>query len=314
MIETSNILGSFSDKHARLFDEQTILIQHKLLETGLFSEEALGGLIDRCKPEDYIVSTMGTNKEVKEWRNGEIVGISGLEVIQAIKNGRMWLNLHRIMDRDPVYQKVLDQIFSEFEGKIPGLKTFRRNMTLLISSPNIQVYYHADIQGQSLWQLAGRKRVYVYPPTPAFIAPESIEKVLLRETEEEVPYESWYDEYAEVYELEAGQMIHWPLYAPHRVENLDCMNISVTTEHWTQTIWNSYAVYFGNGVLRRTTGLNKFSTVPQGMHVYPKAAASLLWKRLKLQKAREFKHVIDFRVDPSAKDGLVTIDPYELAA
>jgi len=107
MIETSNILGNFGDKHARLFDEQTILIQHKLLETGLFSEEALGGLIDRCKPEDYIVSTM---------------------------------NLHRIMDRDPVYQKVLDQIFSEFEGKIPGLKTFRRNMTLLISSPNIQVY------------------------------------------------------------------------------------------------------------------------------------------------------------------------------
>lgn len=314
MVETPEILGDFTDKHARLFDEQTILVQHKLLDTGLFSEEALGGLIDRCKPEDYIVSTMGNDKTVNEWRNGEIVGISGLEVIQAIKNGRMWLNLHRIMDRDPVYQKVLDQIFKEFEGKIPGLKTFRRNMTLLISSPNIQVYYHADIQGQSLWQLSGRKRVYVYPSTPAFISAESIEKILLRETEEEVPYETWYDEYADVYELEPGQMVHWPLYAPHRVENLDCMNISVTTEHWTKTIWNSYAVNFGNGVLRRTTGLNQLSTTPEGLHIYPKAAASLLWKRLKIQKAREFKHLIDFRVDPEAENGLVTIEPYEIAA
>ncbi|MEP2943733.1 MAG: hypothetical protein ABJL18_07370 [Hyphomicrobiales bacterium] len=311
---SDRFLPDFEAKHKKLYDKNTILLNHRLADSGLFTEEAIGKLIERCNKEDYIVATMGYNKEVKEWRNGEIGDLSGLEVIEAIRKGRMWMNIHRIMDRDPQYQVVLDKIFGELIDYMPAFKTFKRNMTLLISSPKIQVYYHADIQGQSLWQISGKKRVYVYPATDAFISDDSIEKVLLRETEEEVPYETWFDDYAEVYDLEPGQMVHWPLYAPHRVENQDCLNISVTTEHWTREIWNSYVVNYGNGVIRRTLGLQNFSQRPEGFHVYPKAAACLLWKKIKIAKAREFKHTIDFRVDPRADQGLVDIDPYEIAA
>lgn len=313
-IESGSILSNFEDRHKKLFDKHTVNLQHKLADTGLFTEESIARLIDGCEPDHYNITSMGYDKNVLEWRSGEIGSLSGQEVIESIRKGRMWMNLHRIMDRDPKYQAVLDKIFNEFEGLIPGLKTFKRNMTLLISSPNIQVYYHADIQGQSLWQIAGKKRVYVYPASDAFISSESIEKVLLRETEEEVPYEQWFDDYAEVYDLEPGQMVHWPLYAPHRVENYDCMNISVTTEHWTRDIWNAYAVNFGNGVLRRTLGLQSLSQTPEGMHVYPKAAASLLWKRLKLQRDQQFKQEINFRVDPQADKGMIDIDPYVRAA
>lgn len=310
----NEIMPDFSDKHKKLFDRNTLTITHRLADTGLFTEDAIARLIERCDPKDYIISTMGYDKAILEWRTGEIGKLSGLEVIDAIRKGRMWMNLHRIMDRDPQYQTVLDKIFNEFESHMPELKTFKRNMTLLISSPNIQVYFHADIQGQTLWQISGKKRVYVYPATQAFISKESIEKILLRETEEEVPYEPWFDEYAEVYDLEPGQMAHWPLYAPHRVENQDCMNISITTEHWTREIWNSYVINYGNGVLRRTLGLQNLSTNPDGLHVYPKAAASLIWKKAKIAKKREFKHKVDFRVDPAAENGMIDIEPYETAA
>lgn len=308
------ILPEFEDKHKELYDKHTILLNHRLADTGLFTEEAIAKLIERCDPEHYNINTMGYDKAVLEWRAGEIGDLSGQEVIEAIRKGRMWMNIHRIMDRDPQYQVVLDKIFGELVSHMPEFRTFKHNMTLLISSPKIQVYYHADIQGQSLWQISGKKRVYVYPATDTFISGESLEKVLLRETEEEVPYEPWFDEYAEVYDLEPGQMVHWPLYGPHRVENQDCMNISVTTEHWTREIWNSYAVHYGNGVMRRTLGLKKFSRQPEGLHVYPKAAASLLWKKIKIDKAREFKHKVDFRVDPKAKNGMVDIEAYEKAA
>ncbi len=313
MLEQS-LLTNWQDKHAKLFDNHTILLTHKLNQTGLFTEDALAQLIDRCEPQHYNINTMGYDKNLLEWRAGEIGDLTGKQVIEAIRKGRMWMNLHRIMERDLEYKRVLDNIFDELEEKVPNLKTFKRNMTLLISSPNIQVYYHADIQGQSLWQLSGRKRVYVYPPTETFLSAKSLEKILLRETEEEVPYEPWFDDYAEIYDLEPGQMAHWPLYAPHRVENYDCLNISITTEHWTRDIWNAYAVNYGNGVLRRTLGFKNLSQNSSGFHIYPKAAAALLWKKLKLDQRNQFSHKVDFRVDLGAEKGMVDIAPYEKAA
>ena len=54
-----------------------------------------------------------------------------------------------------------------------------RNAGILISSPNAQVYYHADLPGQSLWQIRGTKRVYIYPPVAPFLTPEQIERIIL---------------------------------------------------------------------------------------------------------------------------------------
>ncbi|WP_209010713.1 hypothetical protein [Labrenzia sp. PHM005] len=308
--QNNDIIADWQDKHSMLFDRHNVKLKHRLAETGLFSEEALGKLIDKLPLQHYTLNTMGHDKNVKEWRHGEIGNLSGQEVIDCIRNGRLWINVFRIMDIDPQYEKVLNQIFSEFESRVPGLKTFMRNMTLLVSSPKIQVYYHADIQGQSLWQLHGKKRVYVYPISEAFLTEESIEKILMQETEEEVPFKPWFDDYAEVHDLEAGEMMHWPLYGPHRVENHDCLNISVTTEHWTRDIRHEFAVRYGNGVLRRTLGLKGLSTEPKGWQVYPKAAAALAWKRLKLEKKRKVQRMIDFRLDPSTELGYVDIEPY----
>src|SRR5690606_36063168 len=112
--------------------------------------------------------------------------------------------------------------------------------------PNMSVPYHADIQGQSLWQIEGVKRVYLYPRSETFLPSTSVEKILLRETTETMAYEPWFDDYATVVDLKPGQMVTWPLYAPHRVANHDCLNIPVTMEHWTKEIWNAYAVHYGN--------------------------------------------------------------------
>ena len=308
--QNTGVLSGWQEKHSLLFDRQNIKLNHRLRETGLFTEEAIGRLIEKASAKQYTLNTMGHDKGVNEWRHGEIGELSGQDVINTIRNGRVWLNVFRIMDIDPAYDRVLNQIFDEFEMLVPSLNTYNRNITLLISSPNIQVYYHADIQGQSLWQLEGKKRVYVYPVCDALLSEQSIEKILMHETEEEVPYQSWFDEYAAVHDLEPGQMMHWPLFGPHRVENHDCLNISVTTEHWTREIRNTYVVRYGNGVLRRTLGLDGLSTDSKGWHVYPKAAAMLAWKRLKFEKARKVDRTVDFRLDPMSENGFCDVEPY----
>ncbi len=95
------------------------------------------------------------------------------------------------------------------------------------------------------------------PDSDVFMSSKSIEKILLRETNEDMPYRTWFDDYATTFDLKPGEMLTRRR-STHRIRSkiTDCaFDISVTMEHWTKSIWNSYAVHYGNGVLRRTLGL-----------------------------------------------------------
>ena len=185
---------------------------------------------------------------------------------------------------------------------MPNFRTTKRNIVILISSPNAKVFYHCDIQGQTLWQIEGVKRLHIYPRAEAFISPLTIEQLLLRDRDD-MDYADWYDDFAKVIDLNPGEMLSWPLYAPHRVTNHDCLNISISMEHWTQAVWNSYAVHYGNGVFRRTLGLRNGSTRDHGMHVYPKAAAAFLWKKLGRQAKGDLVKERVFRIDATSPTG-----------
>ena len=307
MVMQADIISNWENRHESLFGVELVKLNHRLIETGLFSREALGRVIERCPAEHLGLRAMGTEIDDPKRMEGELGGASGMEAIEAIEKGRMWMNIRRVMDWAPEYRKLLDEVFGEFEARMPGFRTFKRNLGVLISSPNANVFYHADIQGQSLWQIEGSKSVYIYPRSEIFITPENVEKILLRETAEDMPYEKWFDDYATHVDLKPGEMVTWPLYAPHRVKNHDCLNISVTMEHWTKQIWNSYAVHYGNGVLRRTIGLKKGSTRDHGLHVYPKAGAAFLWKKLGKQITGDVVKQRDFRIDAKSPNGRASL-------
>jgi hypothetical protein len=306
----TSILNGWNATMSDRFGKDTILFNHRLRETGLFTEEALADLIERYPAEHYNINTMGFDPANPVWREGEVGDVSGADTIAAIKKGRMWLNMRKVAEVDAEYRKVLNQIFAEFEGVIPGLKTFKHNLGILVSSPKVQVFYHADVPGQSLWQIEGVKRVYIYEPREPFLSKESLEGIIMGLTEEEIPYRKSFDDEAAVVDLEPGQALTWPLNGPHRIENHDCLNISVTTEHWTNTIRNSYAVNYANGILRRKFGMTGMNAEPSGMHVYPKAAMTLAWKKLNLGRAEKFVRKVDFRVNPESPAGIVDIPAY----
>jgi hypothetical protein len=307
MTMNRDIIADWQPHHQMLFGQHAILLRHRLAETGLFTREALGRVIERCPKHEFGLESVTMQSERPLRIYGELGGASGVEAIAAIEKGRMWMNIRRVMDWAPEYRDLLDTIFAEFEARMPGFRTFKRNIGILISSPNAFVPYHADIQGQSLWQISGVKRVFVYPRSDVFMRPQNVEKILLRETTEDMPYQPWFDDYATVFDLRPGEMLTWPLYAPHRVRNHDCLNISVTMEHWTRPIWNSYAVHYGNGVLRRTVGLQNTSTSDHGLHVYPKAAAAFLWKKMGRQISGDVVKQRNFRIDAGSENGRADI-------
>lgn len=299
-----DLIANWQDRHARLFGAHPIVLKHRLIETGLFDKPVLERLIERCPPEELGLVDRKTENGVQITRQGRLGTASGAEAIAAIEKGRIWMNIRRVMDWAPEYADLLDKVFAEFEARMPGFSTFKRNLGVLISSPGAKVFYHADIQGQSLWQISGVKTVRIYPNDDIFAPAESIEKILLRETTEDMTYEPWFDEYARAIELHPGEMATWPLYAPHRVDNGDMLNISVTMEHWTGPIRNTYAAHYGNGVLRRTVGLKNGSTADYGAHIYPKAALAVMWKKLGRQTRGEVDKAVGFAIDGAAANGI----------
>jgi hypothetical protein len=307
MTMPKDIIANWEPRHETLFGTHVVTLKHRLADSGLFTREALGKLIERCPTSELGLVSRSTDKDNPERLNGTLGDASGLEAIAAIEKGKMWMNIRRVMDWAPEYRDLLNKVFDEFERRVPSLETNKHNLGVLISSPNAKVYYHADIQGQSLWQIEGSKTVYVYPTTEVFAPELSIEKILLRETDEDMAYQPWYDDFATAVELNPGDMVTWPLYAPHRVANHDVLNISVTMEHWTKPIWNAYAVRYGNGVLRRTLKLNRLSTRDRGLGVYPKAVAAFAWKKLGRQIKGDVNPVKSFRIDATAPEGRVAI-------
>ena len=269
------IFSEWHEKHTRLWGKQPLRFKHTLHTSELFSLETLAALIDRYPREHYSLMSVGARNERRLWAENSREEMSGAQIIAAICKGRFWLNLRRTNDIDPRYAEFLDQMFEEIGGRIKDQDGFpMRSLGILISSPTAHVYYHADLPNQSLWQIRGRKRVYIYPPADPFITGEDLERISIQEVEVDMPYFDWYDEHAAVFELVAGEMLHWPLNAPHRVENLGELNISVSTEYWSTESSRRYRLNMANGALRHILKL-----APRGRATSGPAfiAKSLLW-------------------------------------
>lgn len=310
----TQILTSWQPHHATLFGQHTLHLTHQAHASGLFTDDALARLIERSPREAYHVNTMDNRvHNPRSRREGEIAGLSGKDALAAVRTGNLWINIQRPGETDPAYQELLDTLYAELEARVPGLKTYKQKMTILISSPKVTVYYHCDIPGQTLWQVRGEKRVYLYPNAAPFLTPQAMEKIVLGQAHEtDMPFQPWYDDYAQVVDLKPGEMLHWPLNAPHRVVNADCLNVSFTTEHWTDELRSIYAMNFANGILRKTFGMQRLSRSTRGPAYMGKLALAGAVKAAGLHKRREKPFKIDFAVDPSAPGGFRDIAAYGL--
>jgi len=64
---------------------------------------------------------------------------------------------------------------------------------------------------------------------------DGLEKIALGRGVEKIPYEPAFDTYAKVFTLLPGHMISWPHLVPHKVENGNCLNVSLSLEAVTMS-------------------------------------------------------------------------------
>lgn len=278
---------------------QTILsAKHDYGSNDLFDDDGLARLIDLYPRQSLDIWTFGSNREGENPAlRGRAPKMSGREIMEAVKHGEIWLNLRRVNLELDELKPIADEIFGSLEDA-SGQRVRKRDMGLLISSPKVHVHYHLDIPLVTLVQLRGHKRVWIYPTDPEFAPPEYIEDIVHMEREEDVPYRHAFDRRARVFDLKPGMAVTWPQLAPHRVENANCVNVSLSCEFMTlPSLINANAIYT-NALLRKSVGLRPPAQNGMTPLSFGKAAFAAMHKVSTRRVPRSSPTPVSFELDP----------------
>ncbi len=307
-----SLLDQWSREDFRTVEEGVLVARHKLADSGLFTDEALAEIIDSYPVTDLSVNTMGVEPCVFDWREGDRNGVDGETLIALVRRGRLWINCRNMLVNQPRYAQAIHSLFDDIEANKPGFRAEQRTANLLISSPGAWVPYHVDMPVNMLWHIRGKKRVWVYPyHDNRFASPLVLGKVCAGEWSEEIPYDPSFDRYALVFDAEPGQVITWPQLAPHRVENLDGLNVSLSTEHKNARAKRRINVHTANNWLRKKGRVGDASIGVDGVAAHAKQwlARGLRYAaKFTGQSKPGFTYPKTFVVDPSAEHGYRLLD------
>lgn len=281
------------------FGKSTINATHTLHENAVFDDAGLASLLDEYPREDLGIWTFGDHGE------GEAPAIkgcapdaTGAEIMEAVRRGTIWLNLRRANCEIDALQPIADEIFGSL-AEATQRKLRKQDMGLLISSPNVHVHYHLDIPLVALFQLRGEKRIWLYPADEEHAPSDHVEGIVHMLKEEGLPFSEQFDARATVIDLKPGMALTWPQTAPHRVQNADCVNVSLSCEYMTlPALIQANAIYM-NGVLRRQYGMKP--SRPKGLSAgaFSKAAMARAVKLVARKSVAKSPTPVTFKIDLS---------------
>jgi hypothetical protein len=284
-----------------VWGQQPVRFRHRLDSLDTFSDGYLAKMIETAAPRTLAIHADG-GADPSSWPVVSRGNASGAELLEAISRGTLWLNLDGVSEWDTRFAELAHLLFAELRAQLPGLDVVKRKLGVLVSSPRATVHYHVDVPGQAIWQVRGGKRFIVYPNNEPFLRQAELEEAVRSATYGVASYQSWYEEYAQPHDLGPGDALHWPLNGPHRIENADALSVSLTTEYWTPAIRRSYAMNYGNGLLRRC-GWRPRSTATSGPAFYAKVGLTAGYRLSGLQDKLGYQRVPSMVLDPEAPTG-----------
>ena len=312
------LINNWTDENRSQYGKETMSVPHSLNATGLFTDEALAIMLDRHPRHLIDVLAVPHGHEYQEYQDQQLTvdfrGADGKTLVKAAQAGDIWINVREVMNRQPAYKAVLDQLHSELEDKA-GANKDRRNCRggILISSPTARTPYHSDPTMTHLWHIRGHKRAYVYPMTQAFLPDSAFEAIVLGEVSEDVPYSPEFDKAAFVADLTGGEMISWPHRSPHRVENVTFC-VSMVMEFSTRESAFINAGMLTNGLLRRRFGQQPSWEQASQFERVCKSAAGRVLRKLGAHKGFKRTDLVRFKLDPTAQGFLQMVaQPYQRA-
>lgn len=303
------IISNWTDEHTRKFQNETLRVNHDLISTGLFSDEALSELLDK-HPKDQLDVCAISNHPIYQhkFRTGDVRDVDGKTLIEAVKAGTIWMNLRKAMNVHPEYNAVLNRMYGEIVT-LTGMKPINARGGILISSPAAKVPLHFDATETVLWHIRGQKKLILYPHTDSILPDEEYESFMYKTSEDYLPHDPSMEDVAESFDLQEGEMITWALNRPHRVENQSYC-VSVTTEYSTHESSVKNAGMYTNAVLRQKLGMTPSWTSASQPEKYIKAGVGKVLRKIGVLDSLQPEDMVSFTVDKAVPGFVRDVEPY----
>ncbi len=166
----------------------------------------------------------------------------------------MRIRLSGVQAYDKEYQSLLEQILEEVDG-LSGFALRREigwsSMTILLSSPGMTTPYHIDHQSNLLFQLRGRKNVYILDSRDRRVVSDATIERYYGGDKHAADYRDELQGQAAICELTPGVAVHNPSLGPHWVTNENEVSVSVSVNYSLRESEGSARVYQVNRYLRR---------------------------------------------------------------
>jgi len=295
------------------FGNVPMVNNHEYHKRTLFDKEELVALLEDYPRKWLQAFTMGEDpRRPDQWSCVDIAEhTTGEDLWRAVENGRLWLNITHIEEVSNEYKDLIEGMYKHLDENCPHLQNPVANYsTLLISSPGAQVYYHLDAEPNMLWHLRGQKRLWVYPDMDTSLVPQNLlEDIYAGEIDENLPYETKFDERAQEFLLSPGDVASWPHNGPHRLQNVD-MNVSLATSYYTPTIYKRQYVQLANRFILRNMGIENRSMAEDGLIPSLKRFTFRAVNKIRPfpRKDRAATYITDLQVDPDSEFGIKKLD------
>jgi hypothetical protein len=235
------------------FNRHAFIVRHNLSGDPLFSLPRLIELSKRL-PEKYVAYNAGDVSVAEGLYRGPRNGLSIEETIRRIEECRSWMVL-KFVETDPEYRELLDGCLDEVgrlsEPLAPGMG--KREGFIFISSPRSITPFHIDPEYNFLLQIRGKKRIDIFDPSDrTVLSEEELERFYAANSDEvNIRFKEEYRPRSKAFELSPGEGLHFPVTAPHWVENGDEVSISFSITFETPACERRSIIYTTNERLRR---------------------------------------------------------------
>ncbi len=216
------------------FNRRPFTIGHHLADHPLF---ALPRLIElsQALPEGRVEYNSGKLPVSQDPHATPRNGLSIADTIQRIEECNSWMVLKNV-ELDEEYSDLLNSCLAEVrqlsDHVSPGMK--HRAGFIFISSPGSVTPYHIDPENNFLLQIRGNKIVHMFPQDDREILTEANLEGFFCGGHRNLPYETWYDQRSEQFVLNPGNGLHFPVAAPHWVQNGTEVSISFSITFQTK--------------------------------------------------------------------------------
>jgi len=234
-----------------LFNRRPFKIGHHLADHPLFELPRLVEL-SRQLPESQVDYASGNVSVDQGSKDAPQTGLSPEETIRQIEECQSWLVLKNVEKVD-AYRQLLDACLNQIgllsEDVASGM--YLREGFIFVTSPDSETPYHTDPENNFLLQIRGPKYVHMWDPTDRSVSSEEDLENLFCGGPRNLEYKEAYAARGEKFVLQPGDGLHFPVAAPHWVQNGPEVSISFSITFRTNDSARQESLHRLNRQLRR---------------------------------------------------------------